>query len=89
MQRGLVITFAASANKARERAALSLMLENELGGRKFSGASATGCALGEQRRGGERLAGGLAPQHMGMTQGRDQHFAADPGGVHTGAAHQQ
>jgi hypothetical protein len=44
MQRGLVITFAASANKARERAARSLMLENELGGRKFSGVSATDCA---------------------------------------------
>jgi hypothetical protein len=48
MQRGLVITFAASANKARERAALSLMLENELGGRKFSGVSATGCAHARQ-----------------------------------------
>ena len=44
MQRGLVITFAASANKARERAARSLMLANELGGRKLSGVSATGCA---------------------------------------------
>jgi hypothetical protein len=48
MQRGLVITFAASANKARERAARSLMLANELGGRKLSGVSATGCAHARQ-----------------------------------------
>ena len=48
MQRGLVITFAASANKARERAARSLILENELGGRKFSMGSATGCAHARQ-----------------------------------------
>jgi hypothetical protein len=44
MQRGLVITFAASANKARERAARSLIPGNALGGRKCSEISAIDCA---------------------------------------------
>jgi hypothetical protein len=48
MQRGLVITFAASANKARERAARSPMPENALGGRKCSEISAIGCAHARQ-----------------------------------------
>jgi hypothetical protein len=48
MQRGLVITFAASANKARERAARSLIPENALGGRKCSEISAIGCAHARQ-----------------------------------------
>jgi hypothetical protein len=48
MQRGLVITFAASANKARERAARSPMPESALGGRKCSEISAIGCALARQ-----------------------------------------
>ena len=48
MHRGLVITFAASANKARERAARSLILANALGGRKCSEISAIGCAHARQ-----------------------------------------
>jgi hypothetical protein len=48
MQRGPVITFAASANKARERAARSLIPENALGGRKGSEISAIGCAHARQ-----------------------------------------
>jgi hypothetical protein len=48
MQRGPVITFAASPNKARERAARSLIPENALGGRKCSEISAIGCAHARQ-----------------------------------------
>jgi len=36
MQRGLVMIFAAAANKARDRAARSAIPENELGGRRSS-----------------------------------------------------
>jgi hypothetical protein len=51
MQRGLVMTFAASANKARDRAARSGMLENDSGAWSVAAARGASAALAARRTG--------------------------------------